>query len=166
MQDINRKFDELWDDRAKQMREEAERAGLGSNMAEALVLAVKAHSGIFMHNASRLPPHLRDTYALRSVGLLKEVTGIPDELKDRTLESARKICDRIDRYREQEDSEMERAGSSSDEQETMRDHMDAMAEWLVNLMSGMGGKSGEIFLKMCRDQLEAVIRLHDSATGN
>ena len=68
MQDINRKFDELWDDRAKQMREEAERAGLGSNMAEALVLAVKAHSGIFMHNASRLPPHLRDTYALRSVG--------------------------------------------------------------------------------------------------
>jgi hypothetical protein len=166
MEAIKRKFDELWVSRIKQMREEAVHAGLGGVMSEALVLAVQAHSSIFMNTASRMPAHLKDAYAMLAIGLLREVTGIPDDLKDRTLESARKICDRVHKHREQEDSEMERAGLSLDEQKDLLVHMDTMAEWLINLMAGMGDESRELFLKMCRDQLEVLVKLHDEATAN
>jgi hypothetical protein len=164
---IKRRFDELWDSRIKQMLEETAQAGLDPAMSEALVLAVKVHSSIFMDNAGRMPAHLRDAYASCAMGLLREVTTIPADL--RTIEdeeAARKIGEQVAKHREMEDAMLEQTGLLPDEQEGMRCHMDAMAEWLSNLTLGMPDGCVEIFLKMCRDQLEVLVKLHDEATAN
>jgi len=162
-----REFDELWNSGSARMRGEADRVGLDEEASDRLVKTVHAYLAYFMGTASMMPELLKDTYARCSLMLLEDATSISTEVPVmETPEASAKVAEMALKSNDRMSSMLETIGLAPPEKAMLHLHMGVMGVCLHKLMSVLGDAPCELFVKMCREQLEAVIKLHDGASGN